>query len=375
MAEQRTKFNANNTGYIKGRYNLFCDEQLGLADTINVTYPKLDSLYQKQVSQIWNEFEVDLTQDRMDMTTLPYSIVRPMQQTISWQALADAVAARSISSLLMKHITNPELENLVNLWAFFETIHNKTYAHIIKKTFEDPQEMMRDTYENAQVLMRSESIVRAFDKLEQLADDAPILEVKTTLLTAMVALFALESIAFMASFAVTFGIAELGVFQGISQLVTLICRDEILHTHMGLEVMSTLRDEEGWGPIFAICQGQVLEMLTELTQQEMDWADHIFIDGAIPGLSATLLKQEVAYRAYPTFQFFGLGDDFPFEIVKEPPLKYMSKYLNTSNIQVAAQELQLTAYQIGIISDNAQEYVFDEADLMLDLKPGMLINY
>lgn len=370
-----TKFNANNKGYERGHYKLFCDEQMGLADTINITYPKLESLYQKQVAQIWNETEVDLTQDRMDMATLPYSIVRPMQQTISWQALADSVAARSISSLLMKHVTNPEFEFLVSIWSFFEVIHSRTYAHIIKQTFEDPQEMMRDTYENAQVLMRSESIVRAFDKLEQLADDAPILEVKTTLLTAMVALFALESIAFMASFAVTFGIAELGVFQGISQLVTLICRDEILHTHMGLEIMSTLRDEEGWGPIFAICQSQVLEMLTELTQQEMDWADHIFIDGAIPGLSATLLKKEVAYRSFPTFQFFGLEDQFPFEVVKEPPLKYMTKYLNTSNTQVAAQELQLTAYQIGIIRDNAQEYAFDEEELMLDLKPGMLANY
>lgn len=359
-----SKFNALNEGYKSGNYKLFLGEDLGLADTVNITYPSLENKYQKQLACIWNEFEVDLTQDKMDMQNLPYSIVRPMQQTISWQSLADAVAARSISALLMKHISNPEFEHLVNLWAFFETIHNRTYAHIVKQTFEDPTEMFEDTYNNVQVLNRSESIVRAFDELEALADDAPYLTKQCVILKGMVALFSLESIAFMASFAVTFAIAELGVFQGISQLVTLICRDEIQHTHMGLEVLSILRDKEGWGAAFAICTPDIIEILNEVTSQELAWADHIFIDGSIPGINADMLKAAVCYFARPAYQFFKVEDAFPFDVVEKQPLEYMSKYTNTSNVQVAAQELQLTAYQVGIIKDDSETFEITTDDLM-----------
>lgn len=365
-----TQFNANNQGYVTGKYPLLLGEEMGLADSVNVTYPNIENLYQKQLSQIWNEFEVDITQDRMDMVNLPYSIVRPMQQNIMWQALADAVAARSISSLLMKWVSNPEFEHLINLWSFFETIHNRTYAHIIKQTFEDPSDMMRETYENAAVLMRSEAIVRAFDALEALTDEHTYLEKQVAILNGFVALFALESIAFMASFSVTFGIAELGVFQGISQLVTLICRDEVVHTHMGLEVMETLRSKEGWKPVFELCREQHLEMLNEIVQQELDFAEHIFKDGSIPGMSEKLLKEEVCFLAYPTYQFFGMGAEFPFQRVDSEPLTYMSKYIDSSSIQVAAQELQLTAYQVGIIKDDITglEMDFSDESLGLDLK-------
>ncbi|CAL9975548.1 ribonucleoside diphosphate reductase small subuni t [Vibrio phage D51] len=362
-----TQFNANNKGYQNGHYPLLLGEQMGLADSVNVSYPRIEALYQRQLSQIWNEFEVDITQDRMDMVNLPYSIVRPVQQNIMWQALADAVAARSISSLLMKWVSNPEFEHLINLWSFFETIHNRTYAHIIKQTFEDPSDMMRETYENREVLMRSEAIVRAFDALEALKDEDSYKDKQIAILNGFVALFALESIAFMASFSVTFGVAELGVFQGISQLVTLICRDEVLHTHMGLEVMDTLRNKEGWGPIFELCREQHLEMLNEIVQQELDFATHIFKDGAIPGMSEQLLQQEVCFLAYPTYQFFGMGEEFPFEKVESEPLTYMSKYIDSSSIQVAAQELQLTAYQVGIIKDDTTGLEIDFSDDSLGL--------
>ena len=59
----KTMFNTENTGYLTGEYPLFFGEDLGFVDTINTPYPVLDELYQTQMSQIWNEFEVDLRQD------------------------------------------------------------------------------------------------------------------------------------------------------------------------------------------------------------------------------------------------------------------------------------------------------------------------
>src|SRR3972149_2259366 len=105
-----TVFNANNVGHKTKKYPLFLGEDLGLFDTINITYPVLEDLYQKQISQIWNETEISLVQDKQDMLTLPKDTVDLMVKTISWQHLADSVASKSVSGLLMRYVTNSELE-------------------------------------------------------------------------------------------------------------------------------------------------------------------------------------------------------------------------------------------------------------------------
>ena len=71
----RTVFNADNKGHETGVYPLFFGEQLGFADSITSPYPILDELYQTQMSQIWNEFEIDLTQDRQDMLNVERPVV------------------------------------------------------------------------------------------------------------------------------------------------------------------------------------------------------------------------------------------------------------------------------------------------------------
>ena len=199
MTTKTTTFNAKNKGFETGKYPLFLGDAPGLVDTINIAYPELEDLYQKQVSQIWNEFEISLTQDKQDMLHLPKDTVDLMIKTISWQHLADSVAARSISGLLLKHVTNSELEGLINLWSFFETIHARAYSHIVKQTFVDPNQMLRDTYNSMETLIRSEAIIAAFDQLENLPTDATIEEKREAIALTFTALFALEAIAFMSA--------------------------------------------------------------------------------------------------------------------------------------------------------------------------------
>ncbi|BAV81247.1 ribonucleotide-diphosphate reductase betasubunit [Vibrio phage VCPH] len=354
-----TVFNAHNKGHLQEHYPLFLGEEMGLPNTVHVSYPNLEHLYQEQVVQIWNEFEVGLDQDKVDMETAPIGMVRPMQRTIMWQMLADAVAARSISALLMPWVSNPELENLINLWAFFETIHNRTYAHIVKQTMENPVDVIQETYDNANVIMRSGSIVKAFDELESAAQGTDEQFVKRALIKALVALFALEGISFMASFAVTFAITETGIFQGIGQLVTLICRDEQLHTRFDYEIVKTLK-EEGWGAEMAVITDSLKEILDEVVHQEMDWADYIFEEDNIVGLNAGLLKAYVHFMARPIYETLGVPFDFEHEY--ENPLPYMEKYIDSSKMQTAAQELQITSYQIGAIADDSDNMDFDDMD-------------
>lgn len=344
-----TQFNVNNKGHENG-YRLFLGEPLGLADTVNVQYPQLERFYEQQESFNWGFSEVGLMQDKVDMMNAPQSSVDMMTKTISWQFLVDSVAGRSISAIIGKWVTNPELEYLYGLINMFEGIHARTYSHIIKNVFEYPQDVIDTTYADAQIITRSDAIVEAFDNLAAVSTDAPLREKEEAIILALVALLALEAIAFTASFAVTFGIAETGYFQGISQLVTLICRDEMLHARVGAEVIRILATKEGMGIALALATPKVKALLDTIVDNELAWAEYIFKEHQIVGLNEKLLKMYVLHLAKPVYQL--LGVPFDYDTVEENPLMYMDKYIDSGNIQVAPQELQITAYKVNSIIDD-----------------------
>lgn len=354
-------FNASNRGFEEKSYPLFFGEDLGLFDTVNCTYPEIERLYQQQVSQVWYETEVDLTQDRQDMQQVPKEVSDLMIKTISWQHLADSVAARSIPSILLKHCTNSELEGMILAQSFFEVIHSRSYSHIVKQTFSDPQQMLRETYNNMDVLKRGENIVRVFDWLDGLSDDTSIEEKRRAMLQGIFALMALEGIAFMASFAVTFGVVETDVFQGIGASVALICRDEALHTNMDYTILEILFRDKGWQEALVECKEDVKKILDDVIAQEIAWSDYIFSEGRkVVGLNADLLKEYVYHMAKPLYDGFGITYNHP--VVEENPLPYMDAYVDPTKFQSAAQEINITSYNIGAISDDTEGLDLSDLD-------------
>jgi ribonucleoside-diphosphate reductase beta chain len=350
--EKRTVFNEHNKGHLTGDYPLFFGSDLGFVDTINTPYPILDELFQQQVSQIWNELEIDLTQDRQDMLTVPASKVEPMVLNLLWQTLVDSIANRSITSLLLEYVSNSDLEAWYNAVALFETIHARTYSHIIKQTFVDPNEALKQGYENKHVINRAKTIIKAFNDVAALPKDAPEKEKKDAVYLAVIALLLLEKIPFMSSFAVTFGIAETGVFQGISQDVTLICRDEILHALGGEEVMKIQMKVD---PHLATMTSKIQELFDSIIREEKEWNAYLFSEGrAYVGGNENLLNSYVDWLAKPVAALLGLK---PVDAPETIPLPYMNDYTNSSRTQVAAQEMQLTSYLVNSISASTDEEI------------------
>ncbi len=350
---KKTVFNQNSSL----EYPLFLGDQLGLTDTINQPYPILETLYDEQIAQIWNHTEVDLTQDRMDMDIAPRSTTDLMVKTVTWQWVADSIASRAITGILLDYVTNSDLEAWYNVVALFESIHAKTYSHIVKQTFVDPNQAITDAYADMEAVKRSEVLCNAFDDLSNLPWDAPMQEKEDKLILAIVTLYLLESLNFMASFAITFGIAETGVFQGISQNVTLICRDELLHARGGNEILKIMMKTHP--EAFARLQPKILEVFNAVVKGEDDWTDHLFSEGRYCiGINAPLIKSYVRWVADIPAQVLGIE----FTAPKSNPLPYMDSYIDTSKVQVAAQELQLTSYLLNSVLP-----VKDEAKLTEEL--------
>jgi ribonucleoside-diphosphate reductase beta chain len=146
----------------------------------------------------------------------------------------------------------------------------------------------------------------------------------------------------MASFAITFGIAETGIFQGISQDVVLICRDEMLHGRAGAVILGI---EKQNNPEF-FQKDKMQALFDAVLQTELEWTDHLFSEGRqCPGINANRIKRYVKYMAQPVAKTLGLD----CEVIEENPLPYMDAYIDSSKTQIAAQELQLTSYLVNAV--------------------------
>lgn len=348
-----SKFNKDNKG-IENGYKIFLGEDLGLTDTINVSHPQFDELYVQQMGQIWNELEVDLTQDTIDMVSADPAVVDLMRKTISWQHLADSVVSRSVVDCLGRFCTDSSLMDILSAWNLFENIHGRTYSHIIKQTFTDPVKGLKEIYDNKFILDRSTKIINVLDEISSFREDPQNkneeFELKKLIYKTTVAFFIMEGISFMSSFAVTFAIAETDIFQGIAQNVKLVCRDEILHCRTAYEMVKVLQSDPDWALVVESCKGDIKEMLDEAMQDEYTWSQYLFSEGrSVLGLSEDLLNKYVNYSATSVYKALGIPFDNSVEV---DPLPYMENYIDSTNVQSAAQEINLVNYNVGAIYDD-----------------------
>lgn len=339
-------FNPVNTGHLTGKYPLFLGEELGFADNINNPYPVLEELYDQQMAQIWNHTEIDLTQDRQDMLSAPPEVTDLVVQNLLWQTLADSVASRAIGSVLTKHVSNSALQDLYNAVILFESIHSKTYLHIIRQTLVDPNEALKKGYSNLAVIKRSNVLVDAFNNLANCKNDR---DIQKLVLFCVIAMYLLEEGNFMNSFAVTFAVAEAGWFQGIGQDVRLICRDEMLHAKIGLTLINILKQQ--WPDLWNELIPEIKRMVDAVRQDEKAWSAHLFSEGRqLIGLNQGLLDGYADHRFSVIENNLGFRED-----ILPLNLPYMVNWIDASRVQVAAQEMQLTAYLVNSVKASSPE--------------------
>ncbi|MGQ7115426.1 ribonucleotide-diphosphate reductase subunit beta, partial [Escherichia sp. TWPC-MK] len=80
----------------------------------------------------WRPEEVDVSRDRIDYQALPEHEKHIFISNLKYQTLLDSIQGRSPNVALLPLISIPELETWVETWAFSETIHSRSYTHIIR---------------------------------------------------------------------------------------------------------------------------------------------------------------------------------------------------------------------------------------------------
>lgn len=343
-------------------------------------HPVFEKLIEKQLSFFWRPEEVDLTRDAAEWNSLSDCEKHIFISNLKYQTLLDSIAARSVSMMLLPVVSLPELETLIETHSFAETIHSRSYTHIIRNMFTNPSEIFDDIVINPAILKRATSITKYFDEfifisqcLSLLGEGVHVVKgqyitvtkriVKEHLFKAICALNALEAIRFYSSFACSFAFAERKLLEGCAKIMRLIMRDESLHkneTQSILNLWSSGKDDPEMRQICIDLKDVGRQIYIDAVEQEKEWATELFKYGSMIGLNESILCQYVEYVATNGMKCIGL--ESPYNIESDP-LPWMKNYQDSSNVQVAPQETELSSYLVGQIDSSIDSDTFEEMDL------------
>ncbi|QIY08048.1 ribonucleotide-diphosphate reductase subunit beta [Plesiomonas shigelloides] len=325
-----------------------------------------ERLIEKQLSFFWRPEEVDVSRDRIDYQALPDHEKHIFISNLKYQTLLDSIQGRSPNVALLPLVSIPELETWIETWSFSETIHSRSYTHIIRNIVNDPSVVFDDIVVNEEILKRATDISSFYDKLihdsnlyhllgegthtiNGVTHTVSLRALKKTLYLCLMSVNALEAIRFYVSFACSFAFAERELMEGNAKIIKMIARDEALHltgTQHIINLMRSGRDDPEMAEIAAECEAECFNLFLEAAEQEKRWAEYLFKDGSMIGLNKDILCQYVEYITNIRMQAVGLIMPFP---ARSNPIPWINSWLVSDNVQVAPQEVEVSSYLVGQI--------------------------
>lgn len=318
-------------------------------------YENFEKLTEKQISQFWRPEEVDLSRDRMDFKQKLSDAERHIfTSNLKYQTLLDSVQGRSPSIAFLPLTSLPELEVFIDAWVFFESIHSRSYTHIIRNIYDNPSEVFDDIMVNEAIMKRADAIGKYYDDLIEIAmrynlgEKVDMRELKRKLMLCMVCVNVLEAIRFYISFACSFAFAERELMEGNAKIIKLVCRDEACHlsaTQTVIGLWRTGKDDPEMAELWNEYQEEIISIFQAAVEQEKEWADYLFKDGSMLGLNKAILTQYIEYITNVRMNALGLPLLFPD--VKSNPISWINAWTSSDNVQVAPQEVEISSYLIG----------------------------
>ena len=355
---------------------MFFGQPLGVQQYTSFKYPVFDRLTQTQLGFFWRPDEVSLQKDRADYQSLRPEHKHIFTSNLKYQVMLDSVQGRGPGMAFMPYCSLPELEGCMSVWEFMEGIHSRSYTHIIKNLYSQPEEVFSTILEDEKILSRATSVTASYDDFIQEAarfgqgdwrhalDGAGYFreeryELKRKLFRAMMNVNILEGVRFYVSFACTFAFGELKVMEGSAKIISLIARDENQHLVITQNIINKWRD--GDDPELQSIYHEEVEnsrqMFKQCVDEEKAWAQYLFKDGSMIGLSEKLLGNYVEWIANRRMKAIGLKPlyDIP---ANNNPLPWTSHWLQSKGVQVAPQETEVESYVIGGIKQDIKEDAF-----------------
>lgn len=359
---------------------MFFGQPVNVARYDQQKHPIFEQLIEKQLSFFWRPEEIDVSRDRIDFGNLSIHEQHIFLSNLKYQTLLDSIQGRSPNVVLLPLVSIPELETWIETWSFSETIHSRSYTHIIRNVVTDPSLVFDDIMDNEHILARADDIAHYYDDLYQSSqlynlygegthtiNGKPIQislnDIKRQLYLCLVSVNVLEAIRFYVSFACSFAFAERKMMEGNAKIIKLIARDEALHlngTQHMINLMRLGKDDPQMAQIASDCTDEAIHLFKIAAEQEKQWADYLFKDGSMIGLNRDILCQYIEYITNLRMEAIGLPALFN---QKSNPIPWINTWLSSDSVQVAPQETEISSYLVGQINADLSDADFDDFEL------------
>ena len=360
--------------------NMFFDGSVDIARYDVVKYQQYEKITDKQLGFFWRPEEVDLSKDRSDFHALNKHEQHIFTSNLKRQILLDSVQGRSPNLAFLPITSLPELETMVATWSFFETIHSRSYTHIIRNVYANPSLVFDEMLSIKEITDCADDISKYYDELIEYSKWHDLVgegryaienkvtqernfvninkyELKKKLYLCMMSVNILEGIRFYVSFACSWAFAELKKMEGNAKIIKLIARDENTHLAASTSIIKNLlKEDPDYEKIRVETEDEVLAMFKGAIEQEKEWAKYLFKDGSMIGLNEKLLCDYIEWIG--TRRMKTVGYTSPYHVPQANPLPWTERWISGGNVQVAPQETELSSYITGGVKQDVDANTF-----------------
>jgi len=133
---------------------------IGMQRFDTLKYRQFDKLTDKQLGFFWRPEEVDVLRDAKDFKDLTEYEQHIFTSNLKRQILLDSVQGRSPSLGFLPLTTLPELETWITTWTFNETVHSRSYTHLIRNVYSDPGRIFDEMLDIAEIVDCAHNITK-----------------------------------------------------------------------------------------------------------------------------------------------------------------------------------------------------------------------
>ena len=329
-------------------------------------YKAFDKLTDKQLGFFWRPEEIDIYQDAKDFKSLTEHEQHIFTSNLKRQILLDSVQGRAPVEAFSPIVSLPEVENWIQTWTFSETIHSRSYTHIIRNVYSNPSKIFDEMMDIQEIVDCAGDISKYYDDLIEMSAwynllgegthqitsnrearnvKVDLYELKKLLWLTLMSVNILEGVRFYVSFACSWAFAELKKMEGNAKIIKLIARDENLHLGSTQLMLKTLKtDDPDFVKIAEETKDECIQMFVDAVDQEKAWAQYLFKDGSMIGLNTQLLGDYIEFICTKRMRSVELESPYA---VKSNPLPWTEKWISGADVQVAPQETEITSYVSG----------------------------
>ena len=334
---------------------MFLDEGVDIQRYDELKYPQLDKITEKQLGFFWRPEEVDISKDKKDFDGLTEHEKHIFTSNLKRQIVLDSVQGRAPNLAFLPIASLPEVENWIETWSFFETIHSKSYTHIIRNVYPDPSKVFDGILSTKEISNCADSISTYYDDLIT-SNNGPTnkMDHKRAIWMALMSANALEGVRFYVSFACSWAFAELKKMEGNAKIIKFIARDENVHLASTTTMLKLLQKEDkDYVKIAKEMEDSSIKLYVDVIEQEKKWAEYLFKDGSMIGLNSKLLSDYIEWIGCKRMRAIGLT--CPYTVSQMNPLPWTEKWIGGGNVQVAPQETEITSYVTGGVKQDVNE--------------------